>query len=770
MELFMEKHHSCLNTRAIIEYFRENHPEALAKLLANLHEEIDNLSNPTEFLTEINNWVSSDVVIRMFENARQITGDPEVAARIGFASAAGRKFSYVQRILLAAYGNPRRSLLRAQQINDRFNRNKRVEIVETTRDSGIVRLHWDPSIPATKDFCLYNQGIYIGIPTLWDLPAGVIDEPMCFFRGDPFCEYHLKWLRRFSLKETLFNTILPWRAVKATIAELEHDKELLRHKFDEVHGLNLNLKSKIDELLRLQQELGESETRFRTLLDQIPGVAIQGFTIDGKVLYWNQSSEQIYGYRGEQAIGQDVAELIIPMDRQEVFRKALALVPAIAADALGEFMPSGEYMRRTSGGELVPVYAVHTMVRLKDKPLLLFAFDMDMREKHRADQERMRLDKLESLGVLAGGIAHDFNNLLTVIVGNIGLASLAPQLPPNFRAKLMEAEKACLQAQALSKRLLTFAKGGKPIKQVSNPADLLEEAATLVLSGSSSRAEFRFAPDLLTIEADQDQIHQVFANLFINAAQAMPNGGIIRVEAVNVTMEEKGELAAGEYVKITIADEGVGIPAKYLGKIFDPYFTTKQKGSGLGLATAFSIVRNHQGTIEVSSEVGTGTTFTLHLPAVDKDLPVEKPDDFHPVTGKGRILVLDDDQAVREVIGQMVGVLGYEAAYASDGEEAIGMYLQARASGEGFAMVIADLTIPGGMGGKEAVDRLLDIDPKVKVVVSSGYSDDPVMASFRSYGFIAALAKPVRMAQLSKTLMEVLSEDQASQPSVAPIP
>ncbi|HAA04621.1 MAG TPA: hypothetical protein DCE18_14845, partial [Syntrophobacteraceae bacterium] len=364
----MEKHHSCLNTRAIIEYFREHHPEDLTTLLSDLHEEIGNLPNPSEFLTEINNWVSSEVVIRMFENARRITGDPDIAFRIGFASAAGRKFSYVQRILLAAYGNPRRSLRRAQQINDRFNRNKRVEIVETTRDSGIVRLHWDRGIAATKDFCLYNQGIYIGIPTLWDLPPGVIDEPLCFFKGDPFCEYHLKWLKRFSLKDTLLNTVFPWRTVKATIVELEHDKELLRQKFDEVHRLNLKLKSKIDELLRLQQELGESESRFRTLLDRIPGVAIQGFTADGKILYWNQSSEQIYGYRSEQAIGQDVVELIIPMDRREAFRKALALIPSIETDESGEFLPSGEHTRRSSRGELVSVYAVHTVVRLKDKP------------------------------------------------------------------------------------------------------------------------------------------------------------------------------------------------------------------------------------------------------------------------------------------------------------------------------------------------------------------------------------------------------------------
>jgi PAS domain S-box-containing protein len=504
--------------------------------------------------------------------------------------------------------------------------------------------------------------------------------------------------------------------------------------------------------------LQESEERFRILLDRIPGVAIQGFTADGTLHYWNQASEAIYGYRADQAIGRDVADLILPVESRDAFRTAIASVSHGGAGACGEFLPAGEQERRSGSGEQIWVHAVHTVVHLRDKPPLFFLLELDMRDKKRADEERVRIEKLESLGVLAGGIAHDFNNLLTVIVGNIGLAGLAAQLPPACQGKLMEAEKACLQAQALSKRLLTFAKGGQPVKRACNIAELLIDAATLVLSGSSARADYSLPPDLWPIEADPDQIHQVFSNLFINAAQAMPNGGVIRAAARNALGDPIGspEEGSGRWVVVTIADEGVGIPDKYLAKVFDPYFTTKQKGSGLGLATAFSIVRNHQGRIEVTSDVGSGTVFTIHLPAGEKALSAGKAEEWHPSTGRGRILVLDDEPGVREVIGEMLGVLGYEAAYAEDGQQAIDLYLEAKAAGNEFAALIADLTIPGAMGGKEAVRRLLKIDPEIKAVVSSGYSNDPVMADFRGYGFAAALAKPVRIGQLSKILADLL--------------
>lgn len=249
----MEKHHSCLNTRAIIEYFQENLPEEVSGLFNGLGPEIEGLANPQEFLMEINNWVSSDVVTRMFENAKKLSHNNNIAFKIGFESAARKKLGYVQRIIMFAHKNPRRSLKRVQEINDKFNRNKTIELVETKRDSAVVRLHWFRDIPAHIDFCLFNKGIYSGIPTIWNLPPAILEESKCYFQGDDYCEYHLKWQKRFSLKESMLKFLVPWRALTYTIEELERDKELLRKKFDEIHRLNIQLKEKIDQLMCLQE-------------------------------------------------------------------------------------------------------------------------------------------------------------------------------------------------------------------------------------------------------------------------------------------------------------------------------------------------------------------------------------------------------------------------------------------------------------------------------------------------------------------------------------
>jgi PAS domain S-box-containing protein len=249
----MEKHHSCLNTRAIIEYFQENLPEEVQGLFEGLDPEIEGLANPQEFLMEINNWVSSDVVTQMFENAKRLSNNERIAFNIALESAARKKLGYVQRIIMFAHKNPRRSLKRVQAINDKFNKNKTIELVETKGDSAIVRLHWFKDIPANKDFCLFNQGIYTGIPTIWNLPPAILEETKCYFKGDDYCEYHLKWLRKFSVKETLLKFLVPWRALNYTIEELERDKELLKKKFDEIHHLNIRLKEKIDQLICLQE-------------------------------------------------------------------------------------------------------------------------------------------------------------------------------------------------------------------------------------------------------------------------------------------------------------------------------------------------------------------------------------------------------------------------------------------------------------------------------------------------------------------------------------
>jgi PAS domain S-box-containing protein len=249
----MEKHHSCLNTRAIIEYFQENMPEEVYRLFTGLGPEIEDLANPQEFLMEINNWVSSDVVTKMFENAKAITQDNEVAFKIGFESAARKKLGYVQRIIMFAHKNPRRTLKRVQAINDKFNRNKKIELVVARGDSAVIRLHWFKEIPGTIDYCLFNKGIYSGIPTIWNLPPAALEETKCYFQGDEYCEYHFKWQRKFSLREVLLRLLVPWRALNYTIEELERDKELLKKKFDEIHWLNIQLKEKIDQLICMQE-------------------------------------------------------------------------------------------------------------------------------------------------------------------------------------------------------------------------------------------------------------------------------------------------------------------------------------------------------------------------------------------------------------------------------------------------------------------------------------------------------------------------------------
>ena len=392
----MEKHHSCVNTRAIIEYFQEKAPQELPRLFAGLGPEIEQLANPLEFLIEINNWVSSDVVIKMFENARAITQDAEIAFKIGFDSAARKKLGYIQRIILFAYRNPKRTLRQVQKINDKFNRNKIVDLVSTTRDRAVVRLHWFPEIPASDDFCLFNKGIYTGIPTIWNLPPAILDETKCHFKGDDCCEYHLTWAKRYSLKDALLNLFAPWRALDYTIEELEKDKELLKKKFNEIHVLNIELGEKLNELLRLQGSLKESEARFRNLLEYIPGVAVQGYAPDGVVRYWNKASEDLYGYLALEAVNRNLGDLIFPPDLKRLFEKGLKI--GARATHSGEFMPPGEHNLVTKNGALIPVHAIHTVVCLEGNEPTMFCIAVDLRERKRVEEVlRKYRDHLEKL-------------------------------------------------------------------------------------------------------------------------------------------------------------------------------------------------------------------------------------------------------------------------------------------------------------------------------------------------------------------------------------
>lgn len=379
----------------------------------------------------------------------------------------------------------------------------------------------------------------------------------------------------------------------------------------------------------------------------------------------------------------------------------------------------------------------------------------DVTERKKLEEEVIKTCKLESLSIFAGGLAHDFNNILTAILGNINLMRLQEGLPAELQDRLTDAERACIRASGLTQQLLTFAKGGAPVKTLASLPDLLRESAGFVLSGSRVRSDFFLPPDIWPTEVDPGQISQVFNNLFINAMQAMPEGGVIKIAAENLALPENEPdtpLPPGRYVKIAVKDQGLGIPEKHLPKIFDPFFSTKQKGNGLGLTTTYSIVKKHLGLIRVESALGQGSTFYLYFPAAHPKTVLESNQDEIVLTGRGRILVMDDEPTILQMLGLMLEKLGYEAEFAADGAEALKLYEVARDRGQPFDAVIMDLTIPGGMGGREAVHMLRRLDPQARAVVSSGYADDPVMADYEHYGFDGAIAKPYRVATLSRVL------------------
>jgi PAS domain S-box-containing protein len=388
---------------------------------------------------------------------------------------------------------------------------------------------------------------------------------------------------------------------------------------------------------------------------------------------------------------------------------------------------------------------------------------MDITDRMRIEEYKKKLEtqlqqaqKLESVGILAGGIAHDFNNILTTILGNVSLAKSQITPADELFDLLSEAEMASARAQTLTRQLMTFAKGDAPVKETASIKDILKESSSFVLRGSKSDCEFSIAENLWPAEVDVGQISQVINNIVINANQAMPKGGIIQVAAENLIIEDKHGLPGkpGRYVRISITDQGVGIAQKHFFNIFDPYFTTKQEGSGLGLATAYSIIKRHDGHITVESRLGVGTTFHIYLPASEKAVPQKEKGRL--IKGRGRILMMDDEAPLRKMIGRMLKNLGYESEFAKDGAEAIRMVKEAKEAEKPYDAVILDLTVPGGMGGKEAINKLLEIDPEVKAIVSSGYSDDPVLANFQKYGFKGMMPKPFESLSLSKVLHEVL--------------
>ncbi len=384
----------------------------------------------------------------------------------------------------------------------------------------------------------------------------------------------------------------------------------------------------------------------------------------------------------------------------------------------------------------------------------------DITDALKAQEERAQEDKLASLGLLAAGIAHDFNNILMAVMGNVSLARVT--VPPGgAAAALADAEQACVHARHLTWQLLTFSRGGIPAKKTIALSRVLKDSVNLVQRTSNVTSTLDISSDLWMVHADAAQLMQVFTNVLVNAQQSMPHGGVIAIRADNIVertsrVEFALPVAAGSYVRITIKDRGIGIPDENLPSIFDPYFSTKEQGRGLGLATAHSIIKNHGGYVSVEVKPGFGTTVHMNFPAV-KTCEAEEILDLVDLARaqEGRILVMDDEASIRTLTSNMLTFLGYNAEVVTDGTQAVEYYKHALAKGQPFDAVILDLIIPGGMGAKETVERLNQLNPNVKAILVSGYAQDPAITEFRQHGFTAAITKPFSLEELSRTLRSI---------------
>ena len=513
----------------------------------------------------------------------------------------------------------------------------------------------------------------------------------------------------------------------------------------------------IKERRKAEASLAAEKERLAVTLRSI-GDAVITTDVKGRISLVNTVAENLTGWRQAEALGvplERVFNIINEHTRERCVNPVTKVLETggIAGLANNTVLVSRDGTERVIEDSGAPIVDQH------NRTIGVVLVFRDATEKRRLQDEQQKVQKLESIGILAGGIAHDFNNSLTAIIGNISLAKFYAKPGEKVFEKLEEIERAAMRTKNLTQQLLTFSKGGEPIREIVSISKLLKEATLFALRGSNVLCRFDVPENLWPVSIDAGQINQVISNIIINAEQSMPEGGEIQVNAQDVEITPQAPIpsGSGKYVKISIRDQGIGIPKDQLTKIFDPYFTTKQKGSGIGLTVAYSIIDRHNGYLMAESE-GTGSTIHVYLPATSRSSLKQSSRPGKLISGVGKVLLMDDERIIREVGSEMLHLLGYKVVCARDGAEAVKFYRQLHKEGRTFDAVILDLTIPGGMGGKDAVSKILSLDPDASVIVSSGYSNDPVIADYRRYGFRAAVCKPYRIQELSTILHEVMAD------------
>ncbi len=531
----------------------------------------------------------------------------------------------------------------------------------------------------------------------------------------------------------------------AGVSDQEGNLRLVNFVFNNIIEEKLALES--PQLLKLKQKISDMS------LHQVAELAPTAIIIycDGVIVFGNSSAANILGLSHKNELkGKRIIDYVHPDYRQN-YRN-------ISVETNCNEFKEEKYI--CIDGKCKDVETALIPFNYKGRAAV-YAVIRDISERKRMAEELKKVSKLEGIGLFAGRISHDFNNALAVILGNVSLSKLHINKDNKIYKRLEEIERAVCRAKDLTNRLQTFAKGGEPVRKVTCMTEVINKAVTSAMSGSRVKCYYNFTDNLFLTRIDEGQMSQVINHIIENSLQAMSQKGKIFIGAENIEIDKDCltsiPLPHGKYLKISIKDQGKGIPEEIIDKIFDPFFSTKQNGNGLGLSICYSILKRHQGFISVESNIGSGTTFYLYIPALQEDIGKLYKREEKILPGKGKILVMDDEESIRTVAGEMLNVLGYKTGFARDGREAIKLYKEEKLKGKPFDAVIMDLTIPGGMGGEKAVKKLRSIDPDVKVIVSSGYFNDPVISNFDDYGFKGRVTKPYKIEEISRELYSVVN-------------
>ena len=754
----MEKETSCINSRAILNYLKEHNVDC-SSFFGDLDPEIDGLEDPEKFLRDPNNWISCAVISKLFKRAKLILHEEKAAYKMGRHASENISFGYAQRIVLKSFWSFRKALKNAQKINDKWNKSKKVELIELKKNQAIVRLYWNPETEVTKDMCLFNQGAYTYLPLVWGGRPPALKETCCYFDGAPYCEYHLKWPLTNKFNEIYSRFFTSKSVLTATIKEMERDKKIIEEK-------TKKLKNEIEERKQAEKALLESEKRYCELVNSITDF-IYSHNLEGGFTTVNRAAAKTLGYVPEDLIGHPITDFMLPEHRQAFKEEYLAQIKE-----KGSIDGVSIYLAKDGSKHYIEYRNV--LVKQEGMEPFVSGAGRDITEKVLSEikvrglQEQLqRVEKMEAIGTLAGGVAHDLNNILSGLVSYPELLLLEIPEDSTLRDPILTIQKSGEKAAAIVQDLLTLARRGVAVTEVVNLNQVINsylrspECENLKGFHSNAKIETDLETNLLNIMGSPAHLSKAIMNLVSNAAEAMPEEGTIFISTKNTYIDKSirgyDNVKEGDYVVLTVSDTGIGISSEDMERIFEPFYTKKvmeRSGTGLGMAVVWGTAKDHKGYIDVQSMEGKGSTFTIYFPVTRQELAKDKSllsiEDYK---GKGEsILIVDDVEEQREIASRILIKLGYSVTSVASGEEAVD-YMKDNTTD----LLILDMIMEPGIDGFETYKRIIEFHPDQKTIIASGFSETERVKESQRLGAGQYIKKPYTLEKIGMAVKNELS-------------